>query len=69
MIVDTIQNNNSIDLGDTSLELSEDDMNEIASFILDSDSAGVRYIAKALNDPKMLVEMAWWALKGHDALN
>lgn len=69
VIVNTIQNNNSIDLGDTSLELSEDDMNEIASFILDSDPAGVRYIAKALNDPKMLVEMAWWALKGHDALN
>lgn len=69
VIVDTIQNNSSIDLGDTSLELSEDDMNEIASFILDSDSAGVRHIAKALNDPRMLVEMAWWALKGHDALN
>ena len=69
LIVDTIQKNNSIDLGDTSLELSEDDMNEIASFILDSDAAGVRHIAKALNDPKMLVEMAWWALKGHDALN
>lgn len=69
LIVNTIQNNDSIDLGDTSLELSEDDMNEIASFILDTDSAGVRYIAKALNDPKTLVEMAWWALKGHDALN
>lgn len=69
VIVNTIQNNNSIDLGDTSLELSEDDMNEIASFILDSDAAGVRHIAKALNDPKMLVEMAWWALKGHDALS
>lgn len=69
LIVDTIQNNDSIDLGDTALELSEDDMNEIASFILDTDSAGVRYIAKALNDPKTLVEMAWWALKGHDALN
>lgn len=69
VIVNTIQDNNSIDLGDTSLELSKDDMNEIASFILDSDPAGVRYIAKALNDPKMLVEMAWWALKGHDALS
>lgn len=69
IIVDTIQQNDSIDLGDTALELSEDDMNEIASFILDTDSAGVRYIAKALNDPKMLVEMAWWALKGHDALD
>lgn len=69
VIVNTIQKNNSIDLGDMSLELSEDDMNEIASFILDSDAAGVRHIAKALNDPRMLVEMAWWALKGHDALN
>lgn len=69
LIVDTIQRNNSIDLGDTSLELSEDDMNEIASFILDSDAAGVRHLAKALNDPRTLVEMAWWALKGHDALN
>ena len=69
LIVDTIQNNDSIDLGDTALELSEDDMNEIASFILDTDPAGVRYIAKALNDPKTLVEMAWWAIKGHDALN
>lgn len=69
VIVDTIQKNSSIDLGDTSLELSQDDMNEIASFILDSDAAGVRHIAKALNDPRTLVEMAWWALKGHDALN
>ena len=69
IIVDTIQKNHGIDLGDTSLELSADDMNEIASFILDSDAAGVRHIAKALNDPRTLVEMAWWALKGHDALN
>ena len=68
VIVDTIQNNNSIDLGDTALELSEDDMNQIASFILDSDQAGVRHIAKALNNPQALVEMAWWFLKGRDAL-
>lgn len=69
LIVKTIENQPSIDLGETSLELSEDDMNDIASFILDSDQAGVRYITKALNDPKTLVEMAWWALKGHDALD
>jgi hypothetical protein len=27
------------------------------------------YFGKALNDPKTLVEMAWWTLKGRDALN
>lgn len=71
MIVRTIQENDSIDFGSNgeSITLSEDDMNEIASFILDSDSAGVRYIAKALNDPKKLVGMAWYALKGEEALS
>lgn len=70
MIVGTIQENDSISFGSNgeSITLSEDDMNEIASFILDSDSAGVRYIAKALNDPKKLVGMAWYALKGEEAL-
>lgn len=68
LIVNTIRNNNSVDFGDVSLDMSTDDMNEIASFILDSDPAGVRYIAKALNDPKTLVNMAWFALKGQEAM-
>lgn len=68
-IVTTIQENDTIDLGGTSLALSEDDMNEIASFILDSDVAGVRHIAKALNDPKTLVGMVWYALKGQEAFS
>lgn len=67
VIVDAIQNNDSIDLGDSSLDLSDDDKNQLASFILDSDSTGTRYIAKALNDPKTLVKMAWYALKGEEA--
>lgn len=67
VIVETIDNNDSFNLGDSSLELTVDDKNEIASFILDSDVAGVRYIAKALNDPKTLVKMAWYALKGDEA--
>ena len=66
-IIGAIQENDTIDLGESSLTLSEDDMNEIASFILDSDVAGVRHIAKALNDPKTLVGMAWYALKGQEA--
>lgn len=71
MIVKTIQENDSIQFGSNgeSISLSEDDMNEIASFILDSDAAGVRYIAKALNDPKKLVDMAWYAMKGEEALS
>lgn len=69
IITDTLQRNDSIDIGDSSLKMSEDDMNEVASFILDSDAAGVRYIAKALNDPKTLVEMAWYALKGKEAFS
>lgn len=67
IIVNTIQDNDIIDLGDSSLALSDDDKNEIASFILDSDMAGTRYIAKALNDPKTLVKMVWYALKGEEA--
>lgn len=68
VIVDTIQKNDSIDLGDSSLSLSVDDKNELASFILDSDATGVRYISKALNDPNTLVKMAWYALKGEEAI-
>lgn len=69
VIVETIQNNSSFDLGDSALELSVDDKNELASFILDTDVAGVRYLAKALNDPKTLVKMAWYALKGEEAFS
>lgn len=68
-IVTAIQENDTIDLGDSSLTLSEDDMNEIASFILDEDTTGVRHIAKALNDPKTLVNMVWYALKGQEAIS
>lgn len=68
-IITAIEENDTIDLGESSLTLSEDDMNEIASFILDSDAAGVRHIAKALNDPKTLVGMVWYALKGQEAFS
>lgn len=66
VIVEAIQRNDSIDLGDSSITFSEDDMNELASFILDSDAAGVRHIAKALNDPQTLIGMAWYALHGKE---
>lgn len=66
-VLNTIENNREIDLGGISLEMSDDDMNTVASFILDSDQAGVRHIAKALNDPNNIFQFAWWITKGQDA--
>lgn len=70
-IVNAIQDaSNGIDLGNSmSLAWTTDDMNEIASFILDEDATGQRYLAKALSNPQTLVEMAWFALKGKEALS
>lgn len=67
VVIEAIQANDTIDLGESSLSLSTDDKNEIASFILDSDATGTRYIARALNDPTTLVKMVWYALKGEEA--
>ena len=69
LIINTIQENDSIDLGDSQLALSVDDKNEIASFILDEDATGVRYISRALDDPATLVKMVWYALKGEEAFS
>ena len=70
-IVNAIQDaSNGIDLGNSmSLAWTTDDMNEIDSFILDEDATGQRYLAKALGNPQTLVEMAWFALKGKEALS
>lgn len=56
-----------MDLGDSQLSLTTDDKNELASFILDTDAAGIRHFYKALNDPSTVVKMAWYALKGEEA--
>lgn len=66
-ILDTIERNKDIDLGGIPMEMSDEDMNTVASFILDSDAAGVRHIAKALNDPNAIFQMAWWLTRGQDA--
>lgn len=66
-ILNTIEQNRDIDLGGIPMEMSDEDMNTVASFILDSDAAGVRHIAKALNDPNAIFQMAWWLTRGQDA--
>ena len=41
----------------------------MAQFILGQDAAGVSNLGKALNDPETLVKVAWFALKGADAID
>lgn len=66
-VVNSIQSFNKV--GDLDINLEREDMEDLASFILDKDDTGMSYMGKALNDPHTLVEMAWWTLKGRDALN
>lgn len=67
-ILNTIQNNRYMDigLGQDSIEMTDEDMNDVANFILGKDEAGNRYIANALNDPNALVQMAWYLTKGRE---
>lgn len=68
-ILKTIEENSTIDLGDSSLEMSNEDKNILANFLLGKDQAGVRYIARALNDPTSLVQMAWYLTNGKKAIS
>lgn len=51
------------------VELSQNDLNDIANFMLTEDAAGNTEMNKALNDPDMAVRMAFWAVKGNDVIN
>lgn len=66
-VLDSIQSLDKI--GGLDIQMDDDDMNEIANFILSTDNAGVNYLAKALDDPQTLVRMAWFALKGDEAID
>jgi hypothetical protein len=66
-VVNSIQSFNKV--GDLDINLEPEDMEDIAAFILDRDDTGMSYMGRALNNPQTLVEMAWWTLKGRDALN
>lgn len=56
-------------LGGQNIELSVDDMNDIANYILTRDEGGNSEFGKAMNDPKKFVELAFWALKGNDIMS
>lgn len=58
---------NLTEIGGVELNLGQEDLSEIADFILTSDAAGVSWLGKALDDPETLVRMAWFAIKGDEA--
>lgn len=61
-VVDSI--NGFTDFSGYSLNMNDEDKQEIYDFITGYDAAGNNYFQKALNDPDLLVKMAWFALKG-----
>lgn len=44
------------------LELSNDDIEELSSFILDLDDSGMSAFGKAMNDPALFTKAAFWLL-------
>lgn len=51
------------------LNLEDEDMQDLYDFITGTDAAGNNHFAKALSDPKVLVQTAWLALNGKQMIN
>lgn len=52
-----------------SLAIEDSEREAIFSYILNTDSNGVSQFAKDLNDPQVLVDLAWYRLYGKDAIS
>ena len=66
-IVNSIRNFNMLE--DTPVELSQDEMEDLANYILTRDASGYSEFGKLLNDPTQFTKAAFWMLKGQDILN
>ncbi len=66
-IIESIKNFNSFE--DTPVELSHDEMEGLADFILTRDSYGYSEFGRLLNDPVQFTKAAFWTLKGPEILN
>lgn len=56
------------ELGGCQLNMSEDDMQDIYTFLTGTDNAGVNWFHKALSDTDSAVQMAWFLLYGEKAI-
>lgn len=61
--------NNFTEFGGYDLNLDQQDMQDLYDFITGTDAAGNNYFAKALSDPKILVQTAWFALNGKQMID
>ena len=66
-IVDSIRNFNALE--DTPVELSQDEMEDLANYILTRDASGQSEFARLLNNPVQFTKAAFWMLKGPEILN
>lgn len=66
-IVNSIKNFNSLE--NTPVELSVEDMEDLANYILTRDASGYSEFGKLLNDPVQFTKAAFWMLKGSEILN
>lgn len=66
-IVESIRNFNSFE--DTPVELSQEEMEDLANYILTRDASGYSEFGRLLNDPAQFTRAAFWMLKGPEILN
>lgn len=66
-IVDSIRNFNALE--DTPVELSQDEMEDLANYILTRDASGYSEFGRLLNDPVQFTKAAFWMLKGSEILD
>lgn len=66
-VVNSIRNFNGLE--DTPVELSNDEMEDLANYILTRDASGYSEFGKLLNDPTQFTKAAFWMLKGPEILN
>jgi actin-like ATPase involved in cell morphogenesis len=66
-ILNSIRGFNALE--DTPVELSQDEMEDLANYILTRDDSGYSEFGRLLNDPAQFTKAAFWMLKGPEILN
>ena len=66
-IVEAIKNFSSLE--DTPVELTHEEMEDLANYILTRDASGYSEFGRLLNDPVQFTKAAFWMLKGSEILN
>lgn len=66
-IIESIRNFNALE--DTPVELSLEEMDDLANYILTRDASGYSEFGRLLNDPVQFTKAAFWMLKGPEILS